>query len=513
MVEEIIKKREWIKNAAIIFLTVLLILTFFSNTIMNISLPEVATEYVQSNTIDNKVRISGKVTSKESYDVVMEQTRKVDSVKVKVGDTVEEGDILFTLAQGDSDELEAAKETLHQLELAYKKAVLEAQRLSAETDNSSMLTMTEKELTKAKEDLTEARRKLSAITDNPTAKLIELENLIDKNQKWVDDYTEKLTEKKREQAGYALYMAEDDTAEYNYKECAREILDFTNNQAKYQELVDKYTEQKKEIKDLQSEIEKLDKSITDAEKANAKYNAAENRDKVNDSIDAQLAQLDLEEQEYQIEKARKNVAELSGNGSITEIKAKSAGIIDSIGVTAGHTANKDDVLCTIQVPDVGFTLTTTVSSSQARYLTVGDTADISSWYYSGNTTATLTRISVDPKDPQNSKLLTFDIDGDVSAGQSLSFSIGKKNASYELTVPNSAIRSDTNGTFVLMITAKNSPLGNRYYATRVNVEVLASDDKNTAINGSIDSWESVITTSTNNAPIKDQDQVRLRDSN
>ena len=29
------KRREWVKNAAIIFLTIMLVLTFFSNTIMN----------------------------------------------------------------------------------------------------------------------------------------------------------------------------------------------------------------------------------------------------------------------------------------------------------------------------------------------------------------------------------------------------------------------------------------------------------------------------------------------
>ena len=40
------KRREWIKNAAIVFLVIMLILTFFSNTIMNYSLPEVATQTV-----------------------------------------------------------------------------------------------------------------------------------------------------------------------------------------------------------------------------------------------------------------------------------------------------------------------------------------------------------------------------------------------------------------------------------------------------------------------------------
>ena len=40
-------RRDWVKNAIIIFLAVLLVLTFFSNTIMNYSLPEVAAQYPQ----------------------------------------------------------------------------------------------------------------------------------------------------------------------------------------------------------------------------------------------------------------------------------------------------------------------------------------------------------------------------------------------------------------------------------------------------------------------------------
>ena len=39
MNENVSKRRDWIKNVAIIFLAVMLVLTFFSNTIMNYSLP------------------------------------------------------------------------------------------------------------------------------------------------------------------------------------------------------------------------------------------------------------------------------------------------------------------------------------------------------------------------------------------------------------------------------------------------------------------------------------------
>ena len=53
-------KREWVKTAAIIFLSVMLVLTFFSQSIMNYSLPEVATSYAQSGTITAQPRNSRK---------------------------------------------------------------------------------------------------------------------------------------------------------------------------------------------------------------------------------------------------------------------------------------------------------------------------------------------------------------------------------------------------------------------------------------------------------------------
>ena len=102
------KNRDWVKNAAIIFLAVLLVLTFFSNTIMNRSLPEVATAGVTDGSIVAKVR----------------GTREIRSVMVKVGQEVKTGDTLFVLGAGDSQELEAAKETLRDLQYAYQKSAV-----------------------------------------------------------------------------------------------------------------------------------------------------------------------------------------------------------------------------------------------------------------------------------------------------------------------------------------------------------------------------------------------------
>ena len=67
--------------------------------------------------------------------------------------------------------------------------------------------------------------------------------------------------------------------------------------------------------------------------------------------------------------------------------------------------------------------------------------------------------------------------------------------------------SVSNGSFVLKVEAKNSPLGNRYLARRVPVEVLASDDSNSAVTADLSYGDYVITTSS--APIKNGDLVRL----
>ena len=126
-----VKRREWVKTAAIIFLAVLLVLTFFSNTIMNHSLPEVATQSVQSGTINAKIRGSGTVAANETYDVTINQTRKIASVLVKVGQSVEAGDKLFTLDSMESSDLTTAKNDLESMELAYEKSLIDASNAAA----------------------------------------------------------------------------------------------------------------------------------------------------------------------------------------------------------------------------------------------------------------------------------------------------------------------------------------------------------------------------------------------
>ena len=116
-------------------------------------------------------------------------------------------------------------------------------------------------------------------------------------------------------------------------------------------------------------------------------------------------------------------------------------------------------------------------------------------------------MKTDPEKPGQGKLLVFSLTGEVESGTQLSLSIGEKSANYDMIIPNSALRTDSKGDFVLVVTSKSSPLGTRYKAERVDVTVLAKDDNNAAISGSLTNQDYVITTS--NRPVDNGQMVRL----
>ena len=117
-------RKDKVKNIAIIFLSVMLILTFFSNSILNRSLPEVATSYVEYGSITEKVRGNGVVQAQDPYKIVASESRTIESVPVVEGDQVTKGQVLFYLEDAESDELETAENELNDLILKYTSALL-----------------------------------------------------------------------------------------------------------------------------------------------------------------------------------------------------------------------------------------------------------------------------------------------------------------------------------------------------------------------------------------------------
>ncbi|MGN0983008.1 MAG: HlyD family efflux transporter periplasmic adaptor subunit [Candidatus Limivicinus sp.] len=630
------KNREWVKNAAIVFLAVLLVLTFFSNTIMNRTLPEVATAAVTDGSIVAKVRGSGTVKANGNHDVKATQTREIRSVMVKVGQEVKTGDPLFVLGAGDSAELEAAKETLRDLQYAYQKAAVNmptfnntaeyravetarrnleaaqsaekraedaydviAARLGVDdgkfNDDLQNLKDAQDDLEKAYANLVEVQKsydarylELSQIvdecqkeynkllegyepseepppietggdntentsggsTDTPSGTNPDDQNDLENSQSLTGDSTEQNDQEQIEGAslasvgpknGYVNLLAVTDgnggimllsSKDEEIAAAKNKLINAQNDlnafvqsnkatlsnansvyetaKAKYDALSKYNNEKYFELVPYREAIEKAKAERITAENAYNDALANLNFTQASNNKSLTSASIDLQQMAEKIKIAQEKVKELSGD-SEDQIVSNVNGIVTSIGCSAGDTVTKDTVVCTIEVPDMGHTLSFSVTNDQAQRLRVGDTATVSNYYWGKEIVATLTSIRVDPKNPQTNKELTFDLTGDVSSGSELTISVGQKSANYDVIIPNSSIRSDNNGKFVLAIQAKSSPLGNRYIAKRVSVEVLASDDNNSAVVADLGYGDYVITTSS--SPVKSGDQVRMAESN
>ena len=160
MDNETARKKDIVKNIAIIFLVIMLILTFFSNTIMNYSLPEVSAKYAAAGTISETIRGSGTVEVEKTYDVTVEETRVIKAVYVKNGDTVAKGDKLYDLEDKESTELEEARKKLKELEADYRKALVSAE---GNTGYAKELL----DIENAKDELEAAEKEYNSYSDDP----------------------------------------------------------------------------------------------------------------------------------------------------------------------------------------------------------------------------------------------------------------------------------------------------------------------------------------------------------
>ena len=561
------KRREWVKNAAIIFLSVMLVLTFFSNTFMNYSLPEVAAQYVQSGTITAKIRGTGTVESGDPYNVKISETRTISSVLVKTGDKVEKGAPLLLLEDKESKELKDAQAALDKAMLDFELALL-----SGDISNSAFQNV--------------QNGNVSSL-NTYQSRIVAAEAEIDKWQKQVDEATTAINQLKTAQVNVDAGGAPDTSSEQNKVNVAQAALNsdevkiakdkisewpaaqapcqatitqhtetiassvsgngFVNqvtedkyqlavkNRDQYQSLINErqafINSNPDKVKAYDEKVKaRADANKARTEKQNSKTNSTNSLtvqtqnwqtelDKRNIQLKAaqdtkaQLlkdisTELNLDYQLDSLKKQRDDIAKLQENAVGASIEAPIAGTITSVTVKAGDEAQPDTALVTMQPEGKGFTMSFSVTNDQAKRLSVGDKADlVNSWRYS-DMDITLASIKPDTTDPGQKKLLTFDITGDeVTPGQSLNVSVGQKSANYDLIVPNSAIREDSNGKFILIVESKSSPLGNRYVATRVDVEVLASDDTQSAVSGALYGYEFVITTSTQ--PVEAGKLVRL----
>ena len=385
--KETSKRKEWVKNAAIIFLAVMLLLTLFSNTIMNYSLPEVSTRQIGEGRIEFEVKGNAIVKANDPVAVVTDEAREVAEVLVKPGQSVKAGDVLMRLVPKESEELQTAKETLKKMEEAYQTRVISG-----------------------------------------------------------DLWTE-------------AELVESGT-------------------------VPSYEEYKAQLKQLLSQ------------NASAEYAR----------LKAQvLAVRELQKEYEEILLQRQQVEELKAQQLSNEILAAVDGTVAKVYFQTGQTIPAGGTAALIQITDKGCTMAMKVDQKDAQRLSIGNEATFTGGYYR-DLKAAIIDIRSDLANPEK-MTVEFSVVGNVVDGQSIALSVGARSTEYEYVVPNSALREDNNGFFVLILESKPSPLGTRYYARRVDVSVVDSDGTTSAVLMLEEGGGFVITTSS--APVEAGDMVRL----
>lgn len=650
------KRREWVKNAIIVFLIIMLLLTFFSNTIMNYSLPQISAKMVESGTVSEQIRGSGSVEANQSYEVKMGETRKIASMEVKVGDYIEKGQTIMKLEDRESSEMSAAESELKEAQkslraakksyaeallsvgydyrteeldienqetaiadmkaelpkisgymAAYEEAKSETRKLQSEVrelekeykecenvasaisdekryselsaEDYAKITAannvyksavsakekTEANIKKYQDEMNAAGdpSKVNSINKSIEEKELEISNL--ENQLMAEQYKKEPDEAKlgtlsaqleqsrldlkylradlssaSEKSGdyyrskQRLY-SEESTLKLNDQKCekTKKELDAIVDEIKIAaEAKSKAAEAKLEAAKLRladaetAEAAAKEKTTVTKESQEAKIREAETalqKSKISlsqkqkqDAVDSgksalgiQALQDSVSDAEEKVAEANEKIAQLKEDSIGGEVTAPVGGKILSLAYVAGEEAAKESVAAVIEMSEKGYTLSIAVTAEQARKVKVGEDAEVQ-YYWGGDINVKLASITSDEKNPAKSKILKFAVTGDITPGQNLQITMGSKGQRYDYVVPNSAIREDNNGKFVLAAVSKSSPLGNRYIAQRIAVEVLASDDTKSAVSGDFLGGEYVISASTK--PVNPGEQVRFAES-
>lgn len=555
------KRKDIIKNILIVFLIVLLILTFFSNTIMNHSLPEIASESSVSGSLTEKLNASGTVESNQSYEVKPKTNVKIGAIKVKTGQEVKKGDVLFTVNSEENTELKEAQTLLKSLELEYQKMLLKLPKSyasenqaikNAQEDLNDLIAKRDEAVSNQaendskKSEYNQAKSELSGITSELSdiqlyITSLNTDDIYSIGSQYTGDiigyyeeYTKAQSALQKAESDLQSFMTNPDVSE----DIINSLQDKVNQCSEYlSQCENSYKSQKSALRNtlndrlsyLNGESDRLNGIINDYEsnlssddmvtvdslneQITAKQRELETlvialEDAKNqDKLDSQTNDIDVKAKHEEIEAQKLTVEKLKKNDSEKEIKTDYAGTVSQINVKIGDSVLPDETAAVIDMSDEGYTMTVSVEAEKTKKIKAGISADVlNDW--SNSIKADLVEIKNDNQNKKN-RILKFKISGDVNSGDALSVSIPCSTGRYDTIIPKSALNEDSNGKFVLVVTSKSSPLGNRYFAQRVDVEVLASDEVSCAVQGSLNMGDYVITTSSK--PVKDGDQVKMKD--
>ena len=545
-------RRARVIKAMIAFVAILAVLTFFSNTIMNMTIPKVMGSYASRGNLSYSNSARGTITVDNQIEIKGLDGRTVDEIRVTNYDPVKKGDTILTLKPlEDNEALQTKKDTLKELE---RTKAYEARQPKQTTDLSSYsesIKMAQSTLSDAKDTLKKVQNRKNVetsnqkIIDEESAKAVSLEAAVAAAAKTVEDLKAQIDKIKTDMAPLESQIKVYE--ETNTPEPTEDEL--LNNSTPYAILINKVKEKKEEIKKLEAQLapaqERMDDASADLAACQGKIEKAQNAiaaldtlpseraaknavssaqtslnqankaysdAKTQAGIDADKAKDTINDRNEQIEKLKAEIAKLEEAAKVTEIKAPADGYAYNLTVSSGDTMTAKDVIGYI-LPESGRQCSVTFSfdSKTAQNIWTGQQLEITSGYVQG---CTVISKKPDPDNPRGNTLVKCMVEGDESwPGEEITVNAGRGNDNYKCVVPASAVNEDNGGKFVYIIVGSSTPLGDKYTVKRVDVSVEATDGAASAIksaNGELDKYDVMIVIRSEK-PLEDGQRVRLED--
>ncbi len=181
------------------------------------------------------------------------------------------------------------------------------------------------------------------------------------------------------------------------------------------------------------------------------------------------------------------------------------GSVTSSGVSVGAMVSTSAAAMMLSDQSGGLELRVQVDEDSAAEMAVGDSATITvadqQFECQVQSLAAMT-------DKAGMYEAAFLLPGDAgSVGVSATMRLRKRTSNYDVIIPLSALRSDSDGDFVFVVEQSESSLGARMAVRRVDVYVLDEDSSRAALQGGISQRDTVV--ARGDRDISDGDRVRL----
>ena len=534
------KNRKWVTKVIIGFVAALLLLTFFSITIMNYFIPKVAGKRVAGGTLSFTNNSAAEVEPVTSYKIKGMEGRTVEEVPVGNYDEVKKDDVLVKYKSvEDKSALEGLKKDLKDLEREESYAA----RTPSETDYASLnlsVSQAEDQLKNAKDQLSKAKNKSEIIKKAEKTikenkeKLPGLSAEVEKASGTVEELGKKDDELqgKIESAEKKLKKLEpDDGSEPDpanadeIKKLKKEISDLKKDQKENKSKLDAASKRlekaSKKLADCETAIQKAEGTLEEAnslpsvseaqssvEEAEANLKSARkslSNAKANDGIAKDRADDASTDRQDQIKDLKEKIEKMEQNFGTDEVRSPVEGIVYSVMASEGDDTDEDTVLMVVIPNDTEYTVTFTFDTEAVSNLYPGMEMSTDTLWIEE---CKILSIKSDPDDPRGKRKVKCSIKSEaVYPGEIVTGNLGGSNYKYDCLVSSGAVYEDNSGSFVYVIDETKSPFGNTYKVRRVDVDVLDTDGAYCAISG--DGLESSLVVVRSESALENGQRVRL----